>query len=162
MMRICGGILFFIQSFALCSTPKRCCSSMMARPRFLNLTLSSSTAWVPTKIWSVPFSSSEWMIFRSAALVEPVKSLMFTPVPKSASERLLKCCCAKISVGAIIQLWKPLSIAISIESSATMVFPEPTSPCRRRFICIGSLMSFRISFKTLFWALVSSKGILFW
>lgn len=41
---------------------------------------------------------------------------------------------------------------------ATMVFPEPTSPCRSRFIWALLPKSARISLITFFWALVNSKG----
>ena len=61
-------------------------------------------------------------------------------------------------VGAIKQAWKPLSKAISMLISATSVFPLPTSPCKRRFICFPEPKSRRIYFNTRFCAPVSSKG----
>ena len=51
----------------------------------------------------------------------------------------------------------PLSAAISIVMKATMVLPEPTSPCSSRFICLPAVRSLYISFTTRFWALVKSK-----
>ena len=50
------------------------------------------------------------------------------------------------------------STAISILKKATNVFPLPTSPCKSLFICTFPCTSFRISFRTLFCAPVSSKG----
>ena len=39
---------------------------------------------------------------------------------------------ARISVGAMIADWAPSSATAAIASSATMVLPEPTSPCSSR------------------------------
>ena len=50
----------------------------------------------------------------------------------------------KISVGAIIQDWTPLSIDIKTHNKATSVLPLPTSPCKSRFIGYDSPKSFRI------------------
>ena len=58
---------------------------------------------------------------------------------------LMKCCSARISVGAMNATWRLFSIATSAAISATIVFPDPTSPCRRRFIGFGSFMSPTIS-----------------
>ena len=41
---MCGGGLFFFQSLALCATPNLCCSSIILKPKFLNLTMSSRIA----------------------------------------------------------------------------------------------------------------------
>ena len=60
------------------ATPNRCCSSTMARPRFLKLTLSSKTAWVPIRILRLPFSNWLCRRVRSARLVEPVKRAILT------------------------------------------------------------------------------------
>src|SRR5215213_5413536 len=46
--------------------------------------------------------------------------------------------------------------------SATTVFPEPTSPCSRRFMRRGAAMSWPISFSTFFCAPVSAKGRRWW
>ena len=45
------------------------------------------------------------------------------------------CCAARTSVGASSAAWPPESMTASIARSATMVLPEPTSPCSSR--CIG-------------------------
>ena len=57
-----------------------------------------------------------------------------------------------------MQAWKPLPTAIRQLSTATMVLPEPTSPCSRRFIWEPLLRSARISFITRCWAPVSEYG----
>ncbi len=60
----------------------------------------------------------------------------------SSSRRMvMKCCSARISVGAMNATWKPFSIATSAAISATIVLPEPTSPCSSRFIGCGRFMS---------------------
>ena len=41
--------------------------------------------------------------------------------------------------------WKPFSIATSAAISATIVLPEPTSPCSSRFIGASRCMSATIS-----------------
>ena len=59
MTSTCGGAphAALRHSFDLCSTPKRCCSSIIASPRFRNTTLSSIRACVPTIIPMLPSSS---------------------------------------------------------------------------------------------------------
>ena len=53
---------------------------------------------------------------------------------------------------------RPFSIATSAAISATIVLPEPTSPCSRRFIGCGRCMSVTISRMTVFWSPVSLNG----
>ena len=69
-----------------------------------------------------------------------------------------RCCAAKTSVGASSAACPPLSMTVSIARSATIVFPEPTSPCSSRFIGCGCAKSFSISAETARWPAVSSKG----
>ena len=57
----------------------------------------------------------------------------------------MKCCSARISVGAMNATWKPFSIATSAAISATIVLPDPTSPCSSRFIGDSRCMSATIS-----------------
>ena len=52
----------------------------------------------------------------------------------------------------------PARTAAYIAVIATIVFPEPTSPCKRRFIAIVSEKSWRISFNTFFCAPVRGYG----
>ncbi len=154
----CGATEFFFHNRALCATPKRCCSSITTNPRFLNVTLSSSRACVPTRIWSEPLSSWLCMVSRSAFFVEPVRSFMFIPIGAARLYSISKCCEASISVGAIMHAWVPLSSAISMHKSATSVLPLPTSPCNSRFICFPVHMSARISLITRCWAFVRLNG----
>ncbi len=143
---------------ALCNTPKRCCSSITTNPSEWNLTPSSMSAWVPMRIWSVPASSSACITSRSFLRVDPVSRRTFIPNGAASFRNVSKCCVARISVGAIRHACVPLSSAMSIAMSATIVFPEPTSPCSRRFICLPEPTSALISFNTRFCASVSGHG----
>ena len=49
-------------------TPKRCSSSMIRRPRFLNSTSFESTRWVPMTMSTNPFFRSSSVFFCSAAV----------------------------------------------------------------------------------------------
>ena len=158
---MCGGFSLFAHSLALCATPNLCCSSTIARPRCANCTVSSITACVPISIFTSPFANPSKTSFRLFPLTIPVRSSTRMSIPARNSFIVLKCCSASISVGAIMQVWKSLSMAISIESSATNVLPDPTSPCNSLFICLPPAMSARISCITLFWAPVSSNFRLF-
>ena len=153
-----GGFSLFPQSLARCATPKRCCSSMTAMPKRRNCTLSSSTAWVPTRMLTSPERRASSTSLRRLPLTMPVSSSTLTGRLPRKPRSVCKCCSASISVGAIRQAWYPLSMAKSIAMRATRVLPEPTSPCSSRFICSPDTKSARISCITRFWALVSGKG----
>ena len=153
-----GGCALFPHILALWATPKRCCSSTTATPNRANWTLSSITACVPTRIWTSPFSSRVRMSSRFFPFTVPVNNSTCTSKPFKNEAIVVKCCSANISVGAIKQAWKSLSIAMSMVIKATRVLPDPTSPCNKRFICLPVIISLLISFITRFWALVSGKG----
>ena len=57
----------------------------------------------------------------------------------------LKCCLARISVGAIKATWKPEFILFIAAKRDTIVFPLPTSPCKSLNILFGELKSLFIS-----------------
>ena len=156
--RIWGGWSFLVQSRARCSTPKRCCSSMTTKPRFENCTRSSIRACVPMRMSTSPEAMPSREALRSLAFEAPVRMATFTSIPSSILLTVVKCWRARISVGAIMQAWKPLSTASSIDISATRVLPLPTSPCSRRFIWNPVTVSLRISLMTRFCAPVSGKG----
>ena len=69
------------QSFERWSTPKRCCSSMMARPRARKRTSSSMSACVPMRMAILPSSRPACISRRSLAVLLPVRSAHRTPVP---------------------------------------------------------------------------------
>ena len=140
------------------ATPKRCCSSTITKPRFWNSTSSENRACVPTAILTVP--SASLALASSLAFLRWLPESQTTSRPKGSSHclNLMKCCSARISVGAITAACAPDSMAVSADKAATMVLPLPTSPCSRR--CMGWVcaMSRRISDTTLSWASVRANG----
>ena len=63
---------------------------------------------------------------------EPADPDRLRPTARAAS--LSRCCCARISVGAISAAWWPEPIACIAARAAITVLPLPTSPCSSRFI----------------------------
>ena len=142
----CGGKFPFARSASRCSTPNRCCSSIITNPRSAKSTPSVRSACVPITMPAEPFLISAKAFFRSALLSEPVNfeirvALSLPPsIPALARSPInfeidRKCCCAKTSVGANNAACPPLSTTVRAARSATIVFPDPTSPCNKR--CIG-------------------------
>ena len=72
------------------------------------------------------------MASRALPLSRPVSTASRTPAASQSGASVLACCRARISVGAISAACAPASTATSIAISATMVLPEPTSPCSSR------------------------------
>ena len=98
-----GGCWFFAHNLALCATPKRCCSSTTARPRLLNCTVSSMTAWVPTKMFMLPLARPSSTLWRRFPFTMPVRSSIRRFIPVKKSQIVARCCSARISVGAMMQ-----------------------------------------------------------
>ena len=140
MCSVCGARLF-ARNFARCATPKRCCSSMIARPRSRNSTRSTMSACVPTTRSHSPLARRPSVAARSRAPMLPKSASTRTPKGKSSGASFCACCEARISVGAISALWRPFDAASTIAAAATIVLPLPTSPCKRRFIGAGRAMS---------------------
>ena len=126
-------------------TPNRCCSSTMARPRFLNCTASVSTAWVPTTSPARPSAMAASATRRSAAFMPPTSSVTLTPKGSRRSASVAACCRARISVGASMALCQPFWAAYQMAAAATSVLPLPTSPCNRRFMGVWPHRSRAIS-----------------
>ena len=135
----CAGVCALLLSASRCSTPNRCCSSTTINPRSLKTIDSPNNAWVPITIPAAPFAANASASFRAAALCDPVirvTCVAFSSPPnippwaKSPKSFVIvrRCCAAKTSVGARSAAWPPLSITVSIARSATIVFPDPTSP----------------------------------
>ena len=83
-----------------------------------------------------------------------------TSIPSGANQlrKLLACCSASNSVGAINATCLPWAIARSAARAATSVLPEPTSPCTRRIIGTSSAISRSISATTRACAPVGLNG----
>ena len=141
-----------------CRTPKRCCSSTMARPRFLNSTVSVSTACVPTTKFARPSAIASSAMRFSFAFMPPTSSVTLTPNGSSRSASVAACWRAKISVGASMALCQPFCAANQMAAAATSVLPLPTSPCKSRFIGTSPQRSARISSVERFCAPVGGYG----
>ena len=124
---------------------------------------------MPITIAVVPLANFACTSRFAAAVIEPVNNsteVAISPackVPESANSPsnffiVLKCCCARTSVGANIAAWPPESTTDNMARKATTVLPDPTSPCSKR--CIGYLFerSFSISAFTNSWPGVYLKG----
>ena len=142
----CGGRIAFSFKASRCSTPKRCCSSTTINPKSLNSTFSPSNACVPITIPAVPVAAIAKASFRAAALCDPVIKVTrvalsdppsIPPWPRSPNSFWIvrRCWPANTSVGASSAACPPLSTTANIARTATIVLPEPTSPCNKR--CIG-------------------------
>ena len=169
IMRRCGSPAtseapspILLRSASRWATPKRCCSSMIARARLRNCTCSWITAWVPTTSAASPLAMSASISVRCFFFWLPVNQA--TRLPRGASKgssqptSLAKCCSARISVGAINAHCQPSSMAMAAASAATTVLPEPTSPCNRRCMGTGRDRSRAISSPTRRCAAVRPKG----
>ena len=62
----------------------------------------------------------------------PVSSASLKPAASAKRRMRSKCWRARISVGAISAACRPASTTLAMASSATIVLPEPTSPCSSR------------------------------
>ncbi len=140
------------------ATPKRCCSSMTMRPSRRNSTGSSRSACVPTSMSMRPPASASRTCARALPFTRPVRSSARKRVLPKIRKIVVKCCSARISVGAMRAVWRPHSAARMAERTATIVLPLPTSPCRRRRIGRPARKSSPISRMTRFCAAVSENG----
>ena len=113
---------------------------------------------MPIANGALPLASASIVLRRCFAGSDPDSHAMSTPTPASQLESLRQCCSARISVGAMNATCRPLSIACSAASAATIVLPEPTSPCRRRCIGMARFRSWLISRHTRSCARVSVNG----
>ena len=115
-------------------------------------------AWVPTTSCASPLAMLANASRRSLAFWLPMSQTVRIPKGSSQPSSLRKCCCAKISVGAMSAHCQPESIHTAADNAATTVLPAPTSPCSRRCMGTWRAMSCAISSVTRAWALVSAKG----
>ena len=158
MLKRCGIKSDFSNKACRCFTPNRCCSSITANPNLWYATFSWISACVPTTTSMLPLAklSNNWL--RAVPFTWPVRSATDTPNGDNNSSSVFACCCAKISVGAIIAVWKPAFATSAATRPATTVFPEPTSPCNNRFIGWSDSKSCRICHAARRWAFVKGNG----
>ena len=153
-----SGFSPFATIVLLCFTPNLCCSSVTTNPNLWNTTFSSSIAWVPTIISASPLSICAKASLFCFAVIPPTRPTHFIPNCPKIFSKFIKCWLANIIVGAKIAAWYPLFTALYAEIIATMVFPDPTSPCNNLFIGLSFSISLFISSSTLSWAFVSLNG----
>ena len=153
-----SGCMPLRRSVARWITPKRCCSSMIAKPSCLKRTVSCTSAWVPTASCALPSASRAHASRRSFAPVVPVSRTGSKRDGANSRAIFRKCCSASSSVGAMKAACNPFSIATSAARSATMVLPDPTSPCSSRFIGCVRRRSSTISFNACRWWPVRRNG----
>ena len=103
---------------------------------------------------AIPARISRLFLAESLLLSNPTD----TPKGSNQETKLSKCCSANNSVGAISAACCLLPTAINIARAATIVFPDPTSPCNKRIIGWFVFRSSSISSTTLARLFVSSKG----
>ena len=68
------------------------------------------------------------MALLSLVFVDPVSKLTFIPKFSNHSEKEVKCCSAKISVGHNNAVCQSLDFPCNAAKAPTSVFPDPTSP----------------------------------
>ena len=113
---------------------------------------------MPMSTSTVPFAKSA----RSSRCCLGVRNRLSTSTrtPKGAkrSRKVSRCCWARIVVGQSTITCRPSCTHLKAARSATSVFPNPTSPQRRRSIGLGSSMSALMSAMALSRSPVSAKG----
>ena len=90
-MESTSTLVFMSLSFSLCSTPKRCSSSMMISPRSLNFTPADSNLWVPITTSTSPVAKAAIVSLDSLALWNLDSALTFTGKPAKRSRKVSTC-----------------------------------------------------------------------
>ena len=135
------------RSASRCSTPNRCCSSTTTSPRSANwhvLLEQRVRADDDAGLAAWPRPAGPCGVGRGLAAGQQRHPGAHVGAAEHARPRRgrrascvidRRCCAASTSVGASSAACPPESTTVSIARSATMVLPEPTSPCSSR--CIG-------------------------
>ncbi len=110
-------------SFSLCSTPKRCSSSMITRPRFLNWVSLESSRWVPMTTSIAPERSPSSVALDSLALWNRDSVARRTGKPEKRSAKVSVCCWASSVVGTSTATCLPSCTALNAARTATSVLP---------------------------------------
>ncbi|CPU65257.1 Uncharacterised protein [Mycobacteroides abscessus] len=110
-------------SVSLCSTPNRCSSSMMTRPRSLNRTLPVMRRWVPMTTSTVPLASPSTTSSDSLGVWKRDNALTVTGKPAYRSENVSRCCCTSSVVGTSTATCLPSWTALNAARIAISVLP---------------------------------------
>ena len=151
----------FVLSFfsvSLCSTPKRCSSSMISSPRSLKITFSVRMRCVPMTMSTVPSVSPASVSRACLSVWNRESARTCTGKPAKRSVNVSRCCLTSRVVGTSIATCLPSWIALNAARTATSVLPKPTSPDSSRSIGIGFSMSALISSIVCSWSGVSANG----
>ena len=108
---------------SLCSTPKRCSSSTITRPRFFHLTPVASSRCVPITTSTVPSANPARIFLASASEVKRLSPRIVTGKPVMRSANVARCCCASSVVGTSTATWVPSCTALNAARTATSVLP---------------------------------------
>ena len=108
---------------SLCSTPNRCSSSTMIRPRFLILMSGLSSRWVPITMSTVPSASSSMTSAASLSVWNRESPLRITGKPAIRSLNVEKCCCTSSVVGTSTATCLPSCTALNAARTAISVLP---------------------------------------
>ena len=121
-------------NFSFAATPKRCSSSMMTNPNFLNTTSSERSRCVPIRISISPRAVAASV--SACSFFERNRQTISMRTGKAAirSVKLSRCCWASTVVGTRIATCSPSSTALNAHRMATSVLPKPTSPQSKRSI----------------------------
>ena len=137
-------------------TPKRCSSSMMTKPKFLNSISGCTNLCVPITMSTVP--SCKPAIAALVSLLELKRDNCATLIGKSAkrSAKFCACCSTNKVVGANTATCLPPITATNAARSATSVLPKPTSPQINLSIGLPASKSLMVATMALAWSSVSS------
>jgi hypothetical protein len=133
MTRTCGAAAF-AESAPRCCTPKRCCSSVTTSARSEKATSPVRSACVPTTRSISPAARAAFISRFSFAVSDPVSFSTRQPKGSKKARSVVRCCSARISVGAMKATWCPARMTAQALAAATIVLPLPTSPWISRFI----------------------------
>ena len=90
-MESTSTFVFMSFNFSLCSTPKRCSSSMMMSPRSLNFTPADNNLCVPITTSTSPVARAAIVSFDSLVVWNLDSALTFTGKPANLSIKVSTC-----------------------------------------------------------------------
>ena len=108
---------------SLCSTPKRCSSSTISRPRSLNRVLLLNSRCVPMTTSIVPSARPARTVRASASVWNRDRAATFTGKPEYRSENVWKCCWTSSVVGTRTATCLPSWTALNAARTAISVLP---------------------------------------
>ncbi len=115
-------VLSFFRA-SLCSTPKRCSSSMMTSPRSLKWMLGLSRRCVPITISTVPSAMPSIVSFDSVSVWNRLRARRCTGKPANRSAKVSMCCFTSRVVGTSITTCLPSCTALNAARTAISVLP---------------------------------------